>query len=240
MLNQSDLSGVKQTALLFLHMPIEETPVSPIVVQHPIFETGIFNINKNGDFITVNLLEDTENTHELIKQYENKFKNAKSVSFVYSLVRKSYRLAFLKYVKKYLSKADFSELFADAWVSSENPNQDVNVRLSTLASWFKQADKKVLMTEEDYAVYESLPSTLTVYRGVAVGRNPKGLSWTANYDTAKWFANRFNKKDKKGYIQKVTIDKSRVLAYFNTRNEDEIVVDTRGLEFEIMENEEES
>ena len=35
--------------------------------------------------------------------------------------------------------------------------------------------EKILMTEEEYAYYQNLPQILTVYRGVAVGRNPKGI-----------------------------------------------------------------
>lgn len=75
------------------------------------------------------------------------------------------------------------------------------------------------LTDEEYEVYSSLPSTVTVYRGVAVGRNPKGLSWTTNHSTAEWLSNRFNTDTKKGYIQKATVSKSKVFAYFNSRNE---------------------
>jgi hypothetical protein len=100
---------------------------------------------------------------------------------------------------------------------------------------FKKCDKKYLMTDEDYQVYEQLPETFTIYRGVAVGRNPKGLSWTQNLETAKWFAHRFDQKDKKGYIQIGTAKKENVLAYFNTRNEDEIVYNSRRLQISIYE-----
>lgn len=64
---------------------------------------------------------------------------------------------------------------------------------------------------------------------------PDGLSWTENLSTAIWFASRFNTDKDKGYIQKAVIDKSRALAYFNTRDEDELVVDTTGLQYEILE-----
>ena len=77
------------------------------------------------------------------------------------------------------------------------------------------------MTEEEYEIYNNLPETFTVYRGVASGRNAKGMSWTQNLEVAKWFANRFN-CGKKGYIQQATANKKDVLAYFNRRDEDEI------------------
>lgn len=233
MMKKTNLQQCKDIALAFLHMPIEETDYSPIAVYHPIFETGFYHYNKNGEFKVANLLQDKAAYAEAIKDFENRIAKANNIDSVYCIIRSSYRIAFLKYVKNYLSKADFSELFADAWVSSENPNQDANVRVSTLAAWFKQADPKILMTEEDYAVYDSLPETLTVYRGVAVGRNPKGLSWTANHSTAEWFAHRFDTAENEGYIQVADINKSQVLAYFNTRGEDEIVVDSKGLKINI-------
>ena len=119
-------------------------------------------------------------------------------------------------------------------MSSENPNGDVNVSLRTFVKWFRRADKKLLMTDEDYKVYRDLPSTFRVYRGVAVGRNPKGLSWTRNLSTAEWFAKRFDTKDKKGFIQTAVISRSDALAYFNTRGEDEIVADSFKMDITIM------
>ena len=227
----TNLNRVKEVAVSFLLLPISETEFSPVVVQHPIFESGFYSTIVNDEFKVVNLLEDEESLKGATDKIRNKIEHADNIYDVYAVIRAPYRLVFLKHAKQYLSLADFSELLADAWVSSENPNDDVNVSVRTLASWFKHADKKALMTEEDYEVYKSLPETITVYRGITPGHNPKGLSWTQSIDTARWFANRY---DKEGYIQKAIIDKSRALAYLNTRNEDELVVDTRGLEFEVI------
>ena len=233
MLKNTNLEQCKDLALAFLHMPIEETEFSPIVVIHPIFESALCVENIDGVFKAVNILESKNAYRRVFNRYFKRIEAAKDITSLYVIIRNSYRLAFLKHIKDYLSLKDFSELLADAWVSSENPNQDANVSVRTLASWFRQADKKELMEEEDYAVYDALPETLTVYRGVAVGRNPQGLSWTANRSTAEWFAHRFDNEDNKGYIQVSSINKSHVLAYFNTRGEDEIVVDSKGLKIRI-------
>ena len=48
---------------------------------------------------------------------------------------------------------------------------------------------------------------------------------TKDIEKAKWFMHRFETKETKGYLLCATIDKKNVLAYFNTRNEDELVVD---------------
>jgi len=230
MRKETNLDKVKEVALMFLYLPVEETEYSPIVVMHPIFESALIPYNDNGNFTIGNILEDETTLEKATSQLENRIKSASDIIDIYVIVRKSYKLTFLKYIKNYVSVKDFSSLLADAWITSENPNQDVNVSVATLASWFKHADKETLMCAEDYEVYKALPETITVYRGITPGHNPKGLSWTQNLKTAQWFANRFGK----GYIQKATINKSQALAYFNTRNEDEIVVDTRGLEFEII------
>ena len=136
-----------------------------------------------------------------------------------------------------MSLKDFSHYLADAWVSSENPSQDVNCSLSLLISWFQQADKKVLMETEDYKVYTSLPEELNIYRGVALGREPNGLSWTADLEKAKWFAHRFDRGDKQGYVEAAIVNKAGVLAYFNTRDEDELVVNVRNLKIGVMTDE---
>lgn len=225
MLKESNLELVKSVAISFLYMDIEETDYSPIVVMHPIFESGFTAIRKNGKPEFINIMESHENLLLAQQECEKNIMIQTSVYNVYMIIRKSYRLTFLKFIKEHLSRKDMSELLAHAWVSSENPNQDVNVPIETSVKWFREANKKVLMTKEDYEYYNSLPQTITAYRGVAVGRNPKGLSWTCNLKTAEWFANRFNIGGKVGYVQSVVVDKSCVLAYFNTRDEDELVLD---------------
>ena len=231
---KTNYQKVKDTALAFLHIPVEETNFSPIVVMHPIFESGFISAKINGEFTILNILENEENLQKAIEIWTTNFNNANTVEKIYGFIRKSYRLTFLKFVKPYLSEKDFATLLADAWISSENPNQDANVSIKTAISWFKQVNKKYLMSEEEYEYYQSLPETFTVYRGVAVDRNPQGLSWTCNYKTAEWFANRFNTEDKQGYIQYVEVDKSLALAYFNGRDEDEIVLDTTKIKDKIQ------
>ena len=226
---QTDLKLVKSMALTFLHLPVKETEFSPIVVMHPIFENGFVGIKENGEFKLVNIMESEDNLEKARKQWRTNIESAKDVFQVYMFMRKSYRLTFLKHIEKYLSEKDFTALLANAWVSSENPNQDVNVNIPTLTKWFKKADKRLLMTEEDYQVFVNLEPEFKIYRGVAIGRNPKGLSWTMNYSKAEWFANRFNTANQKGYIQEGIVKKENVLAYFNIRDEEEIVANIKDL-----------
>ena len=222
----TDLKSIKSIVLSFLYFDIEETEFSPIIVTHPIFESGIVMLpNSNKPY---NILEDEDAYNEIIECYKNRIDKANSIDTLFYMIRKSYKLTFIKFIEKYLSIEDLSTLLAEAWTSSENPNQDVNVSLTQLTRMFKKTNKKYLMTEEEYEIYNNLPETFTVYRGVASGRNPKGMSWTQSLEVAKWFSNRFNYGNK-GYIQQATANKKDVLAYFNRRDEDEIVINVKNL-----------
>jgi len=72
-------------------------------------------------------------------------------------------------------------------------------------------------------VYQSLPDTITVYRGVIGTAEDSylGLSWSLNQETAEWFAKRFGHR---GYVYEGQIDKKYVYAYFSGRNESEVVI----------------
>lgn len=225
-MKKTDLNAVKDIAKAFLYMEIGETAFSPMVVQHPIFESGIQYSKETGEMLDITNNED--NLEKIRQEYKAQFDICNNATEVYILVRRSYHLTFLKFIKEYLSKEEFCDLLADAWVNSENPNQDANVSNALAAKWFKQADKSYLMNENEQKVYSELPDEFIIYRGVGIGREPRGLSWTRNKDTADWFAHRFDRDGKIGYVQAAMIKKSNVLAYFD--NEDEIVAYYKDLE----------
>lgn len=227
-----NLDEIKNMAKIFLYLPIKvDDNFSPkLCVHHPFLSTSITCI----DYEFVDVLEDKKALKRYRKCMEEEIDKS-DLHRVYIFIRTQYRLTFIKYCEPYLSEKDLAELFADAWVSSENPNQDANCSLSYLVKMFRKCNKRYLMQEKDYEVYQSLPNTFTIYRGVSVNRNPNGLSWTQNLKTAKWFAHRFDTIEEKGYIQTAIAKKEDVLAYFNTRNEDEIVYDSNKLEISILE-----
>ena len=87
------------------------------------------------------------------------------------------------------------------------------------------------MNKEDYKHWEELPEQVHIYRGVSIGHEEYGLSWTDDKDKAEWFMNRFNKKDevgnisKRGYLLEAIVPKELIIAYFNTRDEAECLLD---------------
>ena len=149
-------------------------------------------------------------------------------------------MTFLKFVASYLSMEDYSAILSDAWIRSENPNNDPNLPQNKLIEMFMSADKTYLMTEEEQEIYEELPTVVTVYRGVTSynADNVRALSWTLDEEVAEWFSERF---DEDGTVYQANIHKNHVLAYFGGRNEAEVVVDPKFL-FDItaVEEQEES
>lgn len=217
MANKTDLDAVKITSKMLLHTKININENIPVIAYHSFTNSPCSIDSKTGKMLDLTNKEDLNKWYEIMEFLIDK---AEKVLDIYMLVNTSYLLTFLKYIKDDLSKEEFSELFADAWVTSENPNGDINVSLKEIVKMYKYCDKQYLMEKEDLDVYNNLPDEFIVYRGVSKGRNKKGLSYTRNKDKAEWFANRFGK----GYVIEKTIKKENVLAYFNTRNEDEIVV----------------
>lgn len=144
------------------------------------------------------------------------------------MVTKSYSLAFLRYAVLHLSTKDLSEMLADMWVRTEAPNNDPNLGKGKLLTLFKEANPQYLMEKDEYEVFKSLDDTVTVYRGVTShnAKNVKALSWTLLYDTADWYAHRFDENDT---VYEAQIDRSHIYAYFNRRSKNEVIVDPKYL-----------
>lgn len=223
-MERTNLERVKCIATTFLNIDITETPFSPGFVQHPIFESGYIGMNQDGELKIVNILEDEKSRAEIIEQYHEKIDRCSNTVSVYNIIRKSYRLTFLKFIWNYLSVQDKGRLLRSAWTESEDPNQDVNVSISEAVKMFKNSDKEFLMKENELEFLRSLPDEIKLYRGVAVGRNPEGLSWTPNLELARWFSHRFDNKEEKGYVKCGIANKKDILAYLDERNEEEIVI----------------
>lgn len=195
------------------------------IISHPYTNSGIVYINNKF----INLYDSNDNQIEFRNHIFHLIDKSDSLWQLFLLVNKPYRLVWFKMISEFLSDKDFGELFSEIWVTSENPNDDVNVDLEECIDFFTQANKKYLMNEDEYKYYKSLPEKITVYRGVSKGRNPKGLSYTLDKDKAIWFQNRFADENNKGFLIEKMINKSNVLAYYDRRGESEIVLNTMAL-----------
>jgi len=228
MLKQTDLHNVKTVAVTLLMTDIQETKFSPMVVQHPFTSSGMVGVRKDGEFQILDITEDQENLRLWREQMKEQIEEADNAFDIYMLLNKPYALTFLKFAEPYLSREDMSKILSCAWVMSENPNADANLSKRQLLSLFRCADPAALMDEEERQELASLPSQVTVYRGVTPynEKNVKALSWTLNCEKAKWFAIRFGES---GSVYKAQINKDNILALFKGRNEEEVIIDPKHL-----------
>lgn len=224
MVKTTDLESIKEVAKNLLGaVPITDS----LIVSHPFTQSNValvdnkvLNLCEHDDFVLwYKCLSD------LIDSCTDYYK-------IYIYITKPYKLAFLKFTKQFMTLDLFSDILKDAYTTVEFPNRDRNVSPRELKRWFKQADKAMLMSKEEYEVYTNLPSTVTVYRGVDSLKGAKGLSWTLNLKTAQWFSTRFRQKD--SFVLCSEVPKEKILAYFNDRNEYEVVVDTTNIEYKVM------
>lgn len=234
MRKETDLVRVKMIAHILLDMPIAQTSFSPAIVSHPFTSTGVTaNLNEDGSFSMVDLLNKEEDRAKWREMMGEQIDSAENAGQVFSLLNKPYYLTFLKFSAPVLSQKDLGQLLADAWILEECPNQDRNVSKQELLNLFRSVPPELLMNEEERAAYRTLDDPVTVYRGVTSynAKNIKALSWTLDRETAEWFAHRFGEE---GTVYEAQIPKKYILAYFNGRNESEVVVDPKYLE-QIME-----
>lgn len=195
--------------------------LSPIRVSHPFIEEGVsFNL-KTGEVI--NLIEDEKVLKKEKGLRLKRMKNMSPMQIVFC-VSKPYRMLYLSLAFPYLTKKERSEIMHEVWISVENINNNVNVSQMETLKMLRNCNKKYLMGQENYEAYENLPDTFVVYRGLQENAQEDGLSWTLSKDVAEWFASRF---ENNGEIIEKTVHKAEVIAYFNDREEEEIILDIK-------------
>lgn len=228
MRKETNMAGVKSVAKALLMLDIHLTDYSPVIVQHPFTSSGMVAAPTENGLAMLDITQGDENLSAwrglMVKQIDQ----AKNAYHIYMMLNKPYALSFLSLAESHLSQKDFSEILADAWIRSENPNMDKNFVKKSLVDMFKKADQSILMDGEEREMFDSFDDTVTIYRGVTSynAKNIKALSWTTDYQTAEWFAHRFGEE---GTVYEAQISKEHILAFFNGRNESEVIVDPKYL-----------
>tara|TARA_R100000734_G_C3313432_1_gene104735 strand:+ start:1207 stop:1641 length:435 start_codon:yes stop_codon:yes gene_type:complete len=92
----------------------------------------------------------------------------------------------------------------------------------------KSGDPCLMMNDDELEEFHALPDVIEIYRGIAseeeldFDKFGHGIHWTKSFKTAEWFAERFESKNKCILTGKVL--KENVIAYFNEKNEDELLI----------------
>lgn len=218
--NITNLDECKELGIVLNYsVPIIPDAQIPFICSHP-FTNSMFAV-VDGELKDLSV---SKNANDFLSMIKDMIHKADSLEQIFMHLNKSYYLTYFRLICNYLSDKDFARWLSYSWISEENPNQDVNAPLSICISWFRKSVKQYLMNKEEFAYYKALPNVIKVYRGVGQNRNPDGLSYTVNKDEAIWFANRWGGED--NYLIEIDVPKKYVLAYFNSRNEEEIVVNT--------------
>lgn len=228
----TDLDAVKSTAKALLYVEIQNTPMSPVIVSHPFTSSGIVMVPNSSAQHLLNIYENTEDRRIWRESLATAIDSKQDAMGIMFLMNKPYYFAFLKFCHKYLNENDLCNMLHDAWVQVEFINQDVNLTKKDLIKLFSNRDKKRLMDFGNYDAFAALPDVIHVYRGVHSQTREaiRALSWTLDYDTAKFFALRWCGAGDRGYIYEATIAKEHVFAYFDDADEKEIVLDSRFLQ----------
>lgn len=229
---ETSMDLIKDAAVSLLLQEVVPCEQVGFVVHHPFTNTNTVVIPNeiNGQPEFVDIVNDDLGKRRWIRMIIDKIDKCQEPWQIINLMNKPYYFAFIKYSHHLMSNADLAMILSHAWVSVECSNNDINLRPNEIVNLMSCLPKELLMTEEDLDVYNGLPDKFTVFRGV----NPQNakyvnyaMSWTLDIEIAKFFANRFN-SDGSGKVYGKVIDKSDVLAYFNTRNEQEVVIIPKG------------
>lgn len=169
----TDLDNIKETSKLICKSVPIKLLFGGIIASHPFTNTCNWYNSETGEWLD---LTNKDGFNKWTKDLFECIDEAESVWEIYFMVNAPYKLAMIKYWKDDLCLEDFTKLFKDAWILSENPNNDINVPINMLIQWFKKADKKILMNNEELEVYNSLPDEFTIYRGVGRKSKRNGIS----------------------------------------------------------------
>ena len=221
-----NIDRIRTIAKIFLHMPVLQTEID-FIVSHPFTNSwmaAIYDNDGNGKFVC--LQNDTEQAEWI--QYMERYIEEADLHRILIIMNHPYILTFLHCIEQFLSDVELGEVLNSQWVCIENITGDKNVSGKELVEWFKRADKKSLMDEDDFQIYISLPEKVSIYRGVTAfnSKKTKALSWTLKREQAEWFAKRF--KTGTGQVWEMTVPKSRILCCLTSRGEDEVIVNLYG------------
>ena len=206
-----EISKIREMAKFFADIPIYDTRVGG-VASHPFTNTwitGIYDKDRKLTFVDLRKEDEQAKWREQIKATIEE----SDLRGICLMLNKPYILTFISYIESMLSDEELGMILGTFWTAIENITGDSNVNGMEIVKWFKRADKKSLMNEEELLVYESLPEEVTVYRGVTSynRKKEKALSWTLDYEKAVWFANRFSTGT--GEVWTMTVPKENPLLF---------------------------
>lgn len=140
-------------------------------------------------------------------------------------INKGNRFDFLNFLHKYnvITDQECADALHSIWTMQER-FYDCGMAKTKMIKFMKMAEKSLVLPDDIDKLSDD--SMITIYRGVKEN-DYKGLSWTTDKNTAIWFAKRFSYDVDKCYVFTGQLKKNDIIAFFDSRNESEIVCDYR-------------
>lgn len=205
-------------AIELLNIPITKKDIGILgVVYHPFFNNTFLPID--GELIDIT--KDKEKFYKYKKQLEEHIRSLETTYKIMTLINRPYKMFFFSLIINYLDEKDFAILLKECYTETEFPNRDVNVSVEEMKNMFSMANINFIMDNEELSVFNSFDNELLIYRGFYSDNYYNALSWTLDKKVATMFATRFKNK---GCIYTANIRKEDVYAYFDCRNEKELIV----------------
>ncbi len=179
----------------------------PLLIDHLFDETKCALVNKR-------YMMKKDRLEEMIAE--------RSWGSVLGLTERPYRInALLDLMERGLcdDPAEYWKQVGWVWTDSENIYECAD---DWTYIWEQDiGDRHLVMDADDRAVLASLPSVVTIWRGVPNPGTRLGMSWTIDEAKAKWFADRWQGN---GSVVEKTIKRENIIAYFSNRSESEVVI----------------
>jgi hypothetical protein len=159
---------------------------------------------------------------ELKKQMLEEYAQAKNwLGYIFAHER-PYRIgALCDLYRKY--QVNEPKYVKNVWIDSENIWQH---RGLWKLIWATLPDPQATMDPNEKAVFNLMPERVTIHRGIRHRtHNRRGMSWTRDKERASFFAGRYGgQKGLKPVVLTTEVPKKNILAYFNSRGEEEVIV----------------
>lgn len=151
--------------------------------------------------------------------------NAEKLEQCLNAVNKGNRFDFLNFLHKYgvITDQECADMVYSIWTMQER-FYNCGMAKTKMIKFMKMAEKTLVLPEDIAKLPDD--SMITIYRGVKEN-DYKGLSWTIDRNIAEWFAKRFSYNVNKVYLFSGQLKKRDIIAFFDCRNENEVVCDYR-------------
>jgi len=127
-----------------------------------------------------------------------------------------------------LSHVELAKGIASTWVLCEWPARAIEIHVWEYIFTMVCDGGYYLNDDGDVKSHEDLPEELILYRG-CLPEFKEGMSWTTDKERAVWFAHRLDHGNNIGHLYTCTIPPHIVLAKFDGRGENEIVIEVSQL-----------